>query len=524
MQSRRQARRVRRLDAAAPPARRADRAARADLPHRRRRHAVVAHQLPGQPARLPSVTRLEPACTARDPPIAESGPQPARRRISARVAAGHGSASWCKTATVIQSARLSTSGYDHGDHDAGRERGARRPCRRTRPSHTVTCPALGDYRVMARAPAPAQHDGDRRAVAGRTSTATLAAASALTEVCVTIAGTDRGRPGRRDDHPADAAAAATGSRRPPPGSPRWSSTGARSRCRYGYRPGTPTRAPRSARSARAQPDARARLDRARRPAGQRDAGPPVRRGREPRTAYPAGRDPWLRRTDPARAGGRLPDDVAYAMSRVESESARMTTLVEDLLLLARLDAGRPLDREPVDLSRLVVDVVSDAHVAGPRPRSGAWTCPTSRSTVVGDEPRLHQVLANLLANARTHTPPGTKVTVALAADAPTAARRSRSPTTARASRERCCRRCSSGSPAATRPGRARPAAPASASRSCRRRRGARRHGQRASQPGETVFTVTLPPGETSDLDGDPAEIPVGERADDAERLGSSPAM
>ena len=66
--------------------------------------------------------------------------------------------------------------------------------------------------------------------------------------------------------------------------------------------------------------------------------------------------------------GTLPDDVTYAMSRVESESARMTTLVEDLLLLARLDAGRPLDHSPVDLSRLVVDVLSDAHVAGGEPR------------------------------------------------------------------------------------------------------------------------------------------------------------
>ncbi len=66
-----------------------------------------------------------------------------------------------------------------------------------------------------------------------------------------------------------------------------------------------------------------------------------------------------------RKRDELPDDVAHAMSRVESETERMTQLVEDMLLLARLDAGRPLIREPVDLSRLVVDTVSDAHVAGP---------------------------------------------------------------------------------------------------------------------------------------------------------------
>ena len=61
----------------------------------------------------------------------------------------------------------------------------------------------------------------------------------------------------------------------------------------------------------------------------------------------------------------LPDDVAHAMSRVESETERMTRLVEDMLLLARLERGRPLEREQVDLTRLVVDAVSDAHVAGP---------------------------------------------------------------------------------------------------------------------------------------------------------------
>jgi two-component system OmpR family sensor kinase len=116
-----------------------------------------------------------------------------------------------------------------------------------------------------------------------------------------------------------------------------------------------------------------------------------------------------------RKRDELPPDVAHAMSRVESETQRMTQLVEDMLLLARLDDGRPLERESVDLSRLVVDTVSDAHVAGPDHK---WSLdlPDEPVTVLGDEARLHQVLANLLANARVHTAPGTTVTTSLAQD------------------------------------------------------------------------------------------------------------
>lgn len=114
-----------------------------------------------------------------------------------------------------------------------------------------------------------------------------------------------------------------------------------------------------------------------------------------------------------RFGSEVPPDVAYALRRVESEGARMTALVEDLLLLARLDSGRPLEREQVDLSQLVVDAVSDAHVAGP---DHTWRLelPEEPVTVLGDAPRLHQVLGNLLANARTHTPAGTTVQIGLA--------------------------------------------------------------------------------------------------------------
>lgn len=116
-----------------------------------------------------------------------------------------------------------------------------------------------------------------------------------------------------------------------------------------------------------------------------------------------------------RKRAEIPEDVAYAMSRVESEAVRMTHLVEDLLLLARLDSGRPLQREPVDLSRLCADAVSDAHAAGPGHR---WSLdlPAEPIFVPGDDARLHQVVANLLANCRTHTPPGTSVAVSLCAE------------------------------------------------------------------------------------------------------------
>jgi two-component system OmpR family sensor kinase len=114
-----------------------------------------------------------------------------------------------------------------------------------------------------------------------------------------------------------------------------------------------------------------------------------------------------------RSRAAMPGDVAHAMDRVESASARMGTLVDDLLLLARLDSGRPLAQDRVELSGLVVEAVNDAHAAGPEHR---WRLdlPEAAVTVPGDAARLHQVLANLLANARTHTPAGTAVTIGLA--------------------------------------------------------------------------------------------------------------
>ncbi|MFJ4775087.1 sensor histidine kinase [Streptomyces sp. NPDC088762] len=104
-------------------------------------------------------------------------------------------------------------------------------------------------------------------------------------------------------------------------------------------------------------------------------------------------------------------DTRHALGRIESEATRMTGLVEDLLLLARLDAGRPpsAGHTDTDLAPLVVDAVSDARAAGPEHH---WRLhlPDEPALVRADPARIQQVLVNLLANARTHTPPGTTVT------------------------------------------------------------------------------------------------------------------
>ena len=111
-----------------------------------------------------------------------------------------------------------------------------------------------------------------------------------------------------------------------------------------------------------------------------------------------------------RHPGDSPEQVTHALGRVLSESTRMSVLVDELLLLARLDAGRPLASEPVDMTRLVIDATSDAQVARPGHR---WVLelPDDPVLVSGDEHRLHQVLANVLSNAGKHTPDGATVTV-----------------------------------------------------------------------------------------------------------------
>ncbi len=113
-----------------------------------------------------------------------------------------------------------------------------------------------------------------------------------------------------------------------------------------------------------------------------------------------------------------PEDLERAMRRIEDEGARMGVLVDDLLLLARLDQGRPLDRDDVDLSRIVGDAVHDARAADPeRPVDASIA---DGVVVPGDDLRLSQVLANLMDNARTHTPSGTPVSVRLTASNGTA--------------------------------------------------------------------------------------------------------
>ncbi|GAY17185.1 two-component sensor histidine kinase [Mycobacterium sp. shizuoka-1] len=108
----------------------------------------------------------------------------------------------------------------------------------------------------------------------------------------------------------------------------------------------------------------------------------------------------------------LPPTTEYALARIEAESRRMTSLVADLLLLSRLDEGLDLELEELDLCDVAADAVNDASVSAPGhhfvtelPEQAVW--------VRGDRARLHQLLSNLLGNARVHTPPGVTVTTTL---------------------------------------------------------------------------------------------------------------
>ncbi len=100
------------------------------------------------------------------------------------------------------------------------------------------------------------------------------------------------------------------------------------------------------------------------------------------------------------------------IGRIENESKRMGSLVEDLLLLARLDQSREMKAEPVNLSKLVSDAVESARAAGPN-HAVNFSNSDEEIYALGDNDRIHQVVANLLANARTHTPAGTKIDVSV---------------------------------------------------------------------------------------------------------------
>jgi two-component system OmpR family sensor kinase len=119
-----------------------------------------------------------------------------------------------------------------------------------------------------------------------------------------------------------------------------------------------------------------------------------------------------------RGASHRPDDLAKAMRRIEDESARMSALVEELLLLARLDEGRPPAREPVLLADLAADARDDMITSDP---TRAVRLDADEDVVVnGDDMQLRQVIANLLANARVHTPEGTAVDVRVAGEGPLA--------------------------------------------------------------------------------------------------------
>lgn len=116
-----------------------------------------------------------------------------------------------------------------------------------------------------------------------------------------------------------------------------------------------------------------------------------------------------------RSSEELPSDAAHALGRIEAESERMSALVQDLLLLARLDSEPTLDLQPTDVTEIVLNAVSDARAAD---AGHTWlmTLPDDVVVATADPHALHQVVANLLANARTHTPPGTRVETALRAE------------------------------------------------------------------------------------------------------------
>jgi two-component system OmpR family sensor kinase len=115
-----------------------------------------------------------------------------------------------------------------------------------------------------------------------------------------------------------------------------------------------------------------------------------------------------------RGANVRPDDLGRVMTGIRAETARMGDLVEDLLLLARLDEGRPLEQEPVELVTIAAQAVDASRAVGPE-----WEVRLDAARpveVMGDAARLRQVFDNLLGNVRSHTPPGTSTTVRLFED------------------------------------------------------------------------------------------------------------
>ncbi len=142
-------------------------------------------------------------------------------------------------------------------------------------------------------------------------------------------------------------------------------------------------------------------------AGDAAAGP----GQPPASTTGAADSPGTRYfpgTGPA-ADGLSREELDHLMSRVEAEAARMGLLVEDLLTLARIDQQRPLAKAPVDLLTLAADAVQDARIVAPGRPVDLVVAPGTAFIVDGDEPRLRQVIGNLVSNALTHTPAGTPV-------------------------------------------------------------------------------------------------------------------
>ena len=146
----------------------------------------------------------------------------------------------------------------------------------------------------------------------------------------------------------------------------------------------------------------------------------------PRPGTAAATPPGIAAAAPPGAGAAIPPDgngtgqlsradLDRIMQRVEQESARMGVLVEDMLLLARLDQQRPIEHRPVDLLTLAADAVQDARIIAPGRRIELSVGSAAAFLVLGDEVRLRQVIGNLMSNALTHTPDGTPVTVRILA-------------------------------------------------------------------------------------------------------------